>query len=143
MIHPIGVIRRGEQSFVRERLQPYDLVPVEAFALRVIASLDSCNQDTLCARLEIDKGRVAKLLARLESAGQIQRTVNEHNKREKLVRLTDRGREALGHVNETLDEWNRMCLQGFSQEECEQYFSFIHRIAQNVAQSRKDGWPKF
>lgn len=52
MIHPIGVIRRGEQSFVRERLKEYDLVPVEAFALRMIASLDGCNQDTLCTRLE-------------------------------------------------------------------------------------------
>ena len=30
MIHPIGVIRRGEQSFVRTRLKQYSLVPVEA-----------------------------------------------------------------------------------------------------------------
>lgn len=142
MIHPIGVIRRGEQSFVRERLREYDLVPVEAFALRMIASLDGCNQDTLCARMEIDKGRVAKLLAGLESAGQIKRTVNENNKREKLVRLTEHGQEALRYVNETLDEWNRMCLKGFSEEECEQYFSFIYRIAENVAQNRKEGWPR-
>ena len=81
MIHPIGVIRRGEQSFVRERLKEYDLVPVEAFALRMIASLDGCTQDTLWRRLEIDKGRVVKLLAGLENAGQITRTVNENNKR--------------------------------------------------------------
>lgn len=142
MIHPIGVIRRGEQSFVRERLKEYDLVPVEAFALRMIASLDGCNQDTLCTRLEIDKGRVAKLLAGLENAGQITRTVNENNKREKLVRLTERGQEALQYVNETLDEWNRMCMQGFTEEEWTQFFSFLHRIADNVAHSRKEGWPK-
>ena len=83
MIHPIGVIRRGEQSFVRTRLKQYSLVPVEAFALHLIAVLGCCNQDTLCTRLEIDKGRVAKLLAGLEADGQIQRTVNAQNKREK------------------------------------------------------------
>ena len=55
MIHPIGVIRRGEQSFVRTRLKQYSLVPVEAFALHLIAVLGCCNQDTLCTRLEIDK----------------------------------------------------------------------------------------
>ena len=142
MIHPIGVIPRGEQSFVRERLKEYDLVPVEAFALRMIASLDGCNQDTLCTRLEIDKGRVAKLLAGLENAGQITRTVNENNKREKLVRLTERGQEALQYANETLDEWNRMCMQGFTEEEWTQFFTFLHRIADNVAHSRKEGWPK-
>ena len=39
MIHPIGVIRRGEQSFVRQRLKEYDLVPVEAFEMCIRDSL--------------------------------------------------------------------------------------------------------
>lgn len=143
MIHPIGVIRRGEQSFIRERLGQYGLVPVEAFTLRLIAALDGCNQDALCARLEIDKGRVAKLLAGLEQAGHIRRTVNAQNKREKLVELTCQGQEVLERVDDAFAEWNRMCLQGFSEEECAQYFSFINRIAENVAQGRRQGWPEY
>lgn len=143
MIHPIGVIRRGEHNFIRERLKEYNLVPVEAFALHLIAVMDGCNQDALGNRLEIDKGRVAKLLASLEASGQIRRTVNQQNKREKRVQLTETGRKTLENVNATFAEWNRMCLQGFTEEECTQYFSFINRIAENVARSRKDGWPRF
>ena len=141
MIHPIGVIRRGEQSFVRTRLKQYSLVPVEAFAQHLIAVLGCCNQDTLCTRLEIDKGRVAKLLAGLEADGQIQRTVNAQNKREKLVTLTPKGQETLQNVHAAFDAWNRTCLKGFTEEERAQYFAFLHRIAENVAQSRKEGWP--
>ena len=141
MIHPIGVIRRGEQSFVRARLRQYSLVPVEAFTLHLIAVLGRCNQEALCTRLEIDKGRVAKLLAGLEADDQIQRTVNAQNKREKLVTLTPKGRQTLQNVNAAFDEWNRTCLKGFTEEERAQYFAFLHRIAENVAQSRKEGWP--
>lgn len=140
MIHPIAVIRRGEHSFVRERLKEEALLPVEAFALQLIATMDGCNQDALSVRLEVDKGRVAKLLARLERQGHIQRTVNQCNKREKKVQITDRGRQVLQRVSETFEEWNELCLEGFSEQERTQYFSYIHRIAENVARNRKDSW---
>lgn len=141
MMHPIGVIRRGEQSFVRDRLGVYGLVPADGVSLRLIDELGECNQDTLCARLEIDKGRVAKLLAGLEEKGLIRRTINDHNKREKRVALTEAGRDALAHVNQTFAEWNEICTAGFSAEERAEYFSYLTRIAENIIQHRKEGWP--
>lgn len=141
-MHPIGVIRRGEQSFVRDRLGSLGLMPVDAFCLRMINKLGECNQDALCTRMEIDKGRVAKLLAGLEARGLIQRTINEKNKREKRVVLTDQGRETLALVNQTMDEWNEIGLSGFTEEERAQYFSYLSRIADNVNRFRKEGWPR-
>ena len=103
--------------------------------------LGTCNQDALCVRLELDKGRVAKLLARLEAMGLVRRTVNASNKREKLVALTDAGRAALRQVDAAFSEWEEIELQSFTPDERRQYLAFLDRIAQNVARARRAGWP--
>ena len=55
--------------------------------------------------------------------------------------LTPKGQETLQNVHAAFDAWNRTCQKGFTEEERAQYFAFLHRIAENVAQSRKEGWP--
>lgn len=141
MICANGVIRRAEQSFVRSRLGTLGLTPADSFSLHTISVLGTCNQDALCVRLELDKGRVAKLLARLEAMGLVRRTVNASNKREKLVALTDAGRAALRQVDAAFSEWEEIELQSFTPDERRQYLAVLDRIAQNVARARRAGWP--
>ena len=141
MICANGVIRRAVQSFVRSRLGTLGLTPADSFSLHTISVLGTCNQDALCVRLELDKGRVAKLLARLEAMGLVRRTVNASNKREKLVALTDAGRAALRQVDAAFSEWEEIELQSFTPDERRQYLAFLDRIAQNVTRARRAGWP--
>ena len=57
----IGIIRRCEQSFLRERLSTCQLKPVDSVVLTALDRHGQCNQDTLCSIVNIDKGRMAKI----------------------------------------------------------------------------------
>lgn len=138
MLNQIGTIRRCEQNFVRCRMEAYDLHPIDGVALRTLNYCKSCNQDTLCEVMNIDKGRIAKTMARLEEKKLIRRIVNENNRREKLIELTMEGLKMTETVNSIISQWNEICFTGFSPEEREQYMHFLDRIAENAAAQRKE-----
>ncbi|WP_215699502.1 MarR family winged helix-turn-helix transcriptional regulator [Clostridium sp. MCC353] len=138
MLNPINIIRRSEQSYIRSRVEAHGLHPLDALTLYVLMTRNSCNQDSLCCEMNVDKGRIAKTVSRLEEGGYLVRSVNLHNKREKLLHLTDSGKEMVSVVRQIFDDWNAICFRGFSPEEQAQYNSFLKRIAQNAAESRKE-----
>lgn len=138
MLNQIGVIRRCEQSFIRCRMEAYNLHPIEGIALRSLQRIGTCNQDALCMMMNIDKGRIAKTMASLEEKHLIQRIVNENNKREKLIELTPEGFQITEKVIAIYNQWNQICFTGFSPQEREQYISFLDRIADNAAAQRRE-----
>ena len=82
--------------------------------------------------LVLDKGSVARSVARLEESGLAVRQVSDQCRREKLVSLSPAGAAMAEKIQDILDEWRRICLQGFTPEERTQYETFLMRIMENV-----------
>ena len=112
----IGIIRRCEQSFLRERLSTCQLKPVDSVVLTALDRHGQCNQDTLCSIVNIDKGRMARVMERLEGRSLIRRLINPDNKREKLIEMTEQGKQMLEIINSFSKEWNDRCFDGFTEK---------------------------
>lgn len=134
----IGIIRRCEQSFLRERLGEYRLKPVDSLVLSSILQNGTCNQEMLCTLIDIDKGRMARIMERLESRGFIRRVVNPTDKREKLVEMTEGGLQMCRTICAMFQEWNERCFAGFTEEEKAQYQSYQERIAHNALAGKEN-----
>lgn len=128
-----GIIRRCGQSFLRSRLKEYHLKPLDSVVMHTLQKKGSCNQETLCSTVDIDKGRMARIMDRLEQSGLVQRVVNRSDKRAKLVALTDDGLKMLETIDSIFSDWDEICFTGFSGEERQQYHDFLERISQNAA----------
>ena len=83
----------------------------------------SCMQKELADYFEVDPAAVSRMLTALERGGFILRDAGSPRKRCGLVELTEKGRQA------ALDE---KLLRGFSDEEREQFASFIRRAYRNL-----------
>lgn len=132
-----GIIRRCEQSFLRENLSSYHLKPADSVILHTMRKKGRCNQEALCDIVDIDKGRMARILEYLEEQLLIKRIVNPSNKREKLIELTDKGYQMLQIIDTLFDEWNERCFADFTEEERQEYQGYLERIAKN-ALARKE-----
>lgn len=108
-------------------------LPATAFPLifRLLRH-DNVSQDELADDFLVDKGTTARTLARLEQAGLITRTVDEHDRRVKRVRVTDKAREMAPEIRAATRAWNDLLLDGFSPEERELALSFLQRMADNA-----------
>ena len=133
-----GIIRRCEQSFLREGLNACHLKPIDSVVLHALERHDRCNQETLCNIVDIDKGRMARVMERLEKQQLIRRIVNPSSKREKLIELTGEGRQRLDFINSLFEEWNERCFADFTKEERQDYQNYLERIARNALAGKEN-----
>lgn len=84
--------------------------------LLVIAEGGDVDQATAGQRAAIDKATLANLMLRLESRGLITRTVGS-DRRRRILRLTDEGRDLLRQVKEVAAQVNERVLSRLTPEE--------------------------
>lgn len=131
----VGIYRRCELAFIRSNLKKYQLLPLEGKMLMRLK--DNCfTQEELVEYFNLDKGRMARGLASLEERNLIQRGVNERDRRKKLVTLTREGEELVQKLEEIFEQWDKICYQGFSEEEKRMHQEFVKRMTENVVHDR-------
>ncbi len=128
----VGAIHRFARRYFAAQMEELSL-PAGAFPLIFrLLRRDGVSQDELADDFLVDKGTTARTLARLEEAGLITRSVDEHDRRIKRVRVTDRAREMAPAIRAAARAWNDKLLEGFSAEEREMALSFLQRMTDNA-----------
>lgn len=110
--HFVSIIRRCELSYVRGEMEKYGLIPLEGRLIRILKD-KSCSQDDLAEYLNLDKGRIAKNLASLEEKGLVCRRINEKDRRQKFVSLTEKGEEIYEHIRDIYKSWTKSATPAF------------------------------
>lgn len=130
-----GIYRRCELLYIRCQLECYGLQPLEGKALFFLRR-NCCTQEEIGRHFDMDKGRITRALSELEERGLVSRTVNERNKRQKLVTLTAKGEQMVFEIEGVFQKWDDICYEGFTEEERRLHHDFVKRIAQNAMEYR-------
>ena len=102
---------------------------------KIIVYLDEhgpCRQRELADYFEVDPAAVSRMLTALERGGFILRDAGSPRKRCGIVELTEKGRQAALDWLDGGAEFDEKLLRGFSDEEREQFASFIRRAYRNL-----------
>lgn len=132
----LGIYRRCELYYIREELEKYGLQSLEGRLLPLMK--DKCmSQEELGYMMNLDKGRIARAVSLMEEKGLVRRHVNEKNRRQKLVSLSEAGEDMLRSIETIYQKWDKICYTGFTEEEKALYLDFIKRMAENAAEYRR------
>ena len=135
----IEVLRRIERQFLRDQLGELELQLVDGFVLRLLARQGSLRQEDIAQWIVLDKGAVARSVARMEKQGLVERTVSDRCRREKWVALTPAGADTAARITQALNTWDEIRYHGFTADERTQYESCLARITENITQDRQGG----
>lgn len=130
----VGAIHRFARRYFAQEMDRLGLPPTAFPLIMRLLRHDDVSQDSLAGDFLVDKGTVARTLARLEEAGFVTRTVDEDDRRVKRVRVTDRARELAPEVAATARAWGDKLLEGFTAEERRQALEYLQRMARNARQ---------
>lgn len=81
----VELFRRIERQHIRDQLSVLGLQSVDGLVLRLLNREGQLRQEDIVLRLVLDKGSVARSVARLEESGLAVRQVSDQCRREKLV----------------------------------------------------------
>lgn len=90
------------------------------------------NQAQISQALMLNKGTIAKTLAKLEEKNIIERSINPKNKREKIVSLSEYGKSMIDIVLNISDQWEKDVLAGLTAQEKDIFYNLIEKVADNA-----------
>ena len=116
------------------------LTAQEANALRILSACHTLTQQKLASILGIDKSQMTRLVKRMEEQGYVTRTVNEQDRREKLIAATEKADAVRAMDLELTGHYYEWLLSTLEPAEREQFFITLEKLAIRAHASRKNNF---
>ena len=129
MIGFLSVIYRRAQMFLDRELKSLNIRAGQVPIMVILDRENGISQDRIKNILHVDKGTVAKTIKPLITEGYVEREINPEDRRAYCIALTDKGRSVMPVITEHLEQWMGIMMEGFSTEENDQVFGFLHRMS--------------
>jgi DNA-binding MarR family transcriptional regulator len=104
-------------AIARQYAEGYGLSVPDWRVMAVLGLAQPLTQKEVCARTRMDKVQVSRAVARLLDLGNIDRVVDDADRRRAHLRLSARGEAIYAEVAPATLEWETRLLEGFSKEE--------------------------
>ena len=124
---------------INQRLVELDLTTAQGHAIGYLrrAKEPPCARDIETA-FGLSHATVSGILSRMESKGFIEQRPDPQDRRVKRIFLLDRGLSCSQRIWQHIEESERTLTTGFSEEELEQFRSYLSRAISNLEQSIRE-----
>ncbi len=92
------------------------------------------SQEQIAKTMLVNKSNVTRQLRLLEKEGYIEKCINDEDKRSLLVFPTKKALDIKGSLNEVVEMWEQIMLDGLSQDEIEQLKYLLDKSIKNAKQ---------
>ncbi|MFH1119073.1 MAG: MarR family transcriptional regulator [Bacteroidota bacterium] len=131
----LSIIGKGYLHLLRERLQHLD-IDRNYHALVLIERKDGMiTQQELAFFLETDKVSVVRVVDYLAGKGYVKRIRKPDDKRKRSLMLTDKAKQALPEIRNTIGELNDMVLSGVDGASIKELSETLSIIKANITEN--------
>lgn len=96
-----------------------------------LSKVENLSMGELAQKINRDKSTTTVLIRKLIKENLVEECINEHDKRNKKISLTEKGKEYTSITSEISASLLQKFYNGFSDEEKNQFASFLERIKNN------------
>ena len=131
LIHEVSRLRR---QLYDERTRPLGITPAQWWALYHLARTADAppTQADLAQVLEIGPPATGELIARLEKARMIRRTIDPSDRRARRIRIAPEGRAVLRKMADVALRNNEEVMTGFTADEADTFLCFLEKMKANI-----------
>jgi MarR family transcriptional regulator, transcriptional regulator for hemolysin len=93
---------------------------------------ETLSQKALASLLQVDKSFIVTILDHLSSAGYVLREKNPGDRREHVIRLTDKARALIPGIRKAIGDLHNRSMDGLAEEEVFLFRTVLERIHRNL-----------
>ncbi len=101
----ISIIAKGQAIYLKHHLEDYGINPTQLYILFELSDPCNLNQEEISKMFNINKGSVARSFKKLEEMGLVVREIDENNRRQNKLLLTEKGKETLNKTEKIMQDW--------------------------------------
>ena len=128
----ISIISRCSQVYFDRELNPIKIGSGQIRILRVLGIEDGISQEQIRLLFHLDKGTVAKAIKPLIREGYVRREINPEDKRAYRIFLTEKARDIMPALVQTISSWTDILTSGFTPEEKKSIEDLLSRMSENA-----------
>lgn len=132
----ISILQRKAQIFLNSCLDGLDITGSQAPFLIAICECAGMTQNHLCEAMDMSRGTVAKMLAKLEEEGYVKRCCNPDDARAVDVYPTERAQALYSKLCQHGKECVEKMTEDMSPVECMAFYELMRKACRNMAQPR-------
>ena len=134
-------VLRATELHSKEVAQSVGLTPVQLRLLKFIGECEAGNAKYLAVQMRVSQATVTALLDKLEQRDMIERTVSRYDRRQKMISLTPKGRQAIEEAPDPIQRLFASRFEGLSDWEQSMLLASTERIASMLDASDIDAAP--
>ncbi len=130
-LSPGFLIRRLHQihiSLFAEECAGFDVTPVQYSVLSVINAQPGMDQSAIAEEIGVDRATLANVVARLEAGGLLRRTISRLDRRQKLLSLTQRGKNLLVKMQEPVQRAHARTIEPLAAKDREKFLNLLIQL---------------
>jgi len=122
----------GLNQTFRRRIAFSGFTPDQYTILRLLAEgpPEGMTQRELCTRMSSDPNTIASLLNRMQSAGVVERSTHEHDRRAHRVCILSKGRDVYEELRVIALQWQADVLETLTERRREQFLKELEMVAE-------------
>jgi DNA-binding MarR family transcriptional regulator len=137
----IAMIYRLHMQNIAGVTEHYGLYPGQSRILNTISEMGGSTQKEIADRLDISPASIAVSIKRMQKAGIVEKTADEHDLRNNRISITEKGWQIQAESQPEFMMFDNCLLKGFSPGEIGQLDDYLTRIQANLreAKNQDDG----
>ena len=132
---PLGkymdILTKGYKDIFDQKLSHLEINRYYSILL-FIENTEHCTQQHISDYFKTDKASMVRIMNYLSKHGMINKHVNEADRRELLVCLTDKAKKILPEIHDAVDELNEAALDGLSKKDIKHLYKYLETINDNL-----------
>lgn len=132
ILREVGMIARALDSISNIEFKEMDLTKGQYLYLVRICENPGIIQQQVSDMIKVDRSTATRAIQKLEMNGFIEKKEDPHNKKNKKLFPTEKGRTVYPFIKRENEHSDRMALAGFSAQEMATAYELLERIRKNV-----------
>jgi MarR family transcriptional regulator, transcriptional regulator for hemolysin len=97
---------------------------------------EQLTQKSLSELLEVDKSYMVNIIDYLSDKGYVVRTINEKDRRQHLIKLTEKAREIIPKIEGAIIRLNSKSVENISESQIQTFLSVLQQISSNLSDAK-------
>ena len=139
----ISLINRELEFYFNHHTKIKDslnLSRMEGIYLNILKDNPSITQTEISRILKADAALVSKFTKNLLDKGYIYREEDTKDKRKRFLHLTEKAKDNLPDFTKAYEDFNKLALKEFTQEEYENFITLLDKFFTNIQELKKNSY---
>lgn len=135
LTRPLVSVTKKYLSAFSEELRGLELERYQMVLLRIDENQSGLTQKALSSLLQVDKSFMVNIIDYLSDRGYVVREKNEKDRREQLIRLTDKARKDIPVIRNAVKVLNEKSLKNITESQLKTFTEVLTTIRANLSDS--------